>query len=265
VSKRLLLTSVAAVLLAAAPTATSAAPGDGQWGPYPPIGGYYRRYAAPDASVRIEVKPKQAEVFVDGYYAGVVDDFDGTFQRLRLPPGEHSIEIYLDGYHSLREKVYLTPDNTFKIKRTMDKLGPGEQPDPRPQPPAQPPQAGPMPQPPPGYPPYGRVQGRRGQPPPPPSAPSDPRDQRDPRDARPPSSAMGTLAVRIQPADAELIVDGEPWRGPEGPDRLLVQLPDGRHTVEIRKAGYRTYITEVDVHGGETTPLNVSLRQQDQP
>jgi len=84
-------------------------------------------------------------------------------------------------------------------------------------------------------------------------------------DARAPSSALGTLAVRVQPADADLIVDGEPWRGPEGPDRLLVQLPDGRHTVEIRKTGYRTYITEVDVHAGETTPLNVSLRQQDQP
>jgi len=62
--------------------------------PYPmrPYGYGYRRYE-PEASVRLEVKPKEAEVYVDGYYAGIVDDFDGTFQRLRVEPGEHEIEL----------------------------------------------------------------------------------------------------------------------------------------------------------------------------
>jgi hypothetical protein len=61
---------------------------DAQWGVYPPYryGGYR---LDPGAAIRIEVKPKQAEVYVDGYYAGIVDDFDGTFQRLRIEPGEH--------------------------------------------------------------------------------------------------------------------------------------------------------------------------------
>ena len=35
--------------------------------------------------------------------------------------------------------------------------------------------------------------------------------------------------------------------------------------IEIRKTGYRTYVTEVQVRRGETVPLNVSLRSQDQP
>src|SRR5579862_5110772 len=47
---------------------------------------YYDPYRYEASSLRIEVKPKQAEVFVDGYRAGVVDDFDGVFQRLYLPP-----------------------------------------------------------------------------------------------------------------------------------------------------------------------------------
>ena len=57
-------------------------------------------------AVRIEVKPKDARdemvVYVDEAQAGVVDDFDGAFQRLYLPPGKHQIEIRLDGYQPLR-------------------------------------------------------------------------------------------------------------------------------------------------------------------
>src|SRR5687768_16633999 len=34
------------------------------------------------AEVRVLVTPADAAVYVDGYYAGVVDDFDGILQRL---------------------------------------------------------------------------------------------------------------------------------------------------------------------------------------
>jgi hypothetical protein len=34
--------------------------------------------------------------------------------------------------------------------------------------------------------------------------------------------------------------------------------------VEIQRSGYRTYVTDVDVRRGETTPLNVSLRSQEE-
>ena len=68
----------------------------------------------------------------------------------------------------------------------------------------------------------------------------------------------------MQPGDAEVSIDGEPWRGPGGQDRLTVDVPEGSHTVEIRKSGYRTYVTQVDVRRGQTTPLNVSLRGDQQ-
>ena len=98
---------------------------------YPP----YRTYRVdPGASLRIEVKPKDAEVYVDGYYAGIVDDFDGTFQRLSVTPGEHDIELYLDGFRTVHQKVYVTPRKTFNLKYAMERLGAGEQPEPRPQP-----------------------------------------------------------------------------------------------------------------------------------
>ena len=76
----------------------------GPWG-YPPPYPYHYYRMDPGASLRLEVKPQEAEVYVDGYYAGIVDDFDGVFQRLPVTPGEHEIELYLDGYRSVRQKV----------------------------------------------------------------------------------------------------------------------------------------------------------------
>jgi hypothetical protein len=222
--------------------------------PYPPYPG---PYLAPDASVKLEVKPNAAEVYVDGYYAGIVDDFDGAFQRLHVPPGEHEIELYLDGYRTVKQKLHLSADKTVKVKYAMEKLGAGEQPEPRPQAPPPPPPtqyapgAPPEGPPPPAYPPAPapRAPAGRGVPPP----PYEPRGQQ---------SGYGSLAVRVQPNDAEVSIDGEAWRAPVGQERLIVELADGSHTVEIRKSGYRTYVTQVEVRRGTTTPLNVSLRSE---
>ena len=62
------------------------------------VPGYY--YGGAWASARLEVKPRDAQVFVDGYYVGVVDQFDGVFQRLDLPTGEHEVVVYLPGYRT---------------------------------------------------------------------------------------------------------------------------------------------------------------------
>ncbi|MGH9144130.1 MAG: PEGA domain-containing protein [Vicinamibacterales bacterium] len=222
--------------------------------------GYGYRFAEADASVRLEVTPKEAEVFVDGYYAGVVDDFDGTFQRLHVPPGEHEIELWLDGYRTVRQKVYLTPDNTFKVKYQMERLASGQAPEPKPQP-VEPPQVGNQPR---MQPPMGRGPMMRRIPPdqmpPPQPPPDDPRSGPDNPRGGQRNASYGTLAIKVQPADAEVSIDGENWRGPGAQDRLTVEVSEGSHTVEIRKAGFRTYVTQVDVRRGQTTPLNVSLR-----
>ena len=53
-------------------------------GPSYPIGGYS---SSDQGAIRLKVKPREAQVYVDGYYAGNVDDFDGVFQRLHLGTG----------------------------------------------------------------------------------------------------------------------------------------------------------------------------------
>jgi hypothetical protein len=203
--------------------------------PYP-YGGY--RYG-PESDLKIEVTPKEASVYVDGYFAGIVDEFDGTFQRLHVMPGEHEIVIHLDGHRSIRERLYLSPNATRKIVGTLERLAPGDTPEPAPQPTQPPtPAAGSS---------GGRPMPRRGMPPPPPGAAARPRDGHG-----------ATMMIRVQPADAEVLIDGERWNGPDG-ERLVVQVTDGRHRVEVRKEGYQPFTTEVDMRGGETLPLNVSL------
>jgi hypothetical protein len=227
--------------------------------PYPPAPyGYGYRPVAPDSSVRFDVKPKNAEVYVDGFYAGIVNDFSGTFQRLRTEPGEHEIALWLEGYVTVRQKVYLTPDNTFRIKYSMERLTAGQAQDPKPQPLPAPGAYQPGAQ----QPPMGRGPSTPRMPPPPqPPPPQQPRD--NPRGGQG-NASYGSLAIRVQPGDAEVSIDGETWRGSGAGDRLVVDVAEGSHTVEIRKPGYRTYVTQIDVRRGQTTPLNVSLRGEQQ-
>jgi len=220
---------------------------------YPPPYPYPYGFTA-DSAVRLQVTPKEAEVYVDGYYAGIVDDFDKWFQRLHVAPGQHVITIYRDGFRSIRQTVYLTPNKTFTLKQRMEPLAAGEAGDARPVP-TTPPAAAQGPQgavPTPG----GR---RRG---PPPNLPPPPNE---PATGTPPAAgetASGTLTIQIQPADADVLIDGQPWPASQRQDRIVVDVAAGRHVVQVRKQGYVGYLTEVEVRRGETATLNISLRTQ---
>src|SRR5687768_12276751 len=77
----------------------------------PRCGGYYAgdRYfgshlaygqAYDIGELRLRVSPRDAQVFVDGDYAGTVDDYDGTFQSLKLESGSYSIRLEAPGYET---------------------------------------------------------------------------------------------------------------------------------------------------------------------
>ena len=71
-----------------------------------------RRYYG---DVRLQVRPRNAEVYVDGYYAGIVDNFDGVFQRLTLEVGEHEIEIAAPGFEPQFYRIYVDPARTVDV------------------------------------------------------------------------------------------------------------------------------------------------------
>jgi PEGA domain-containing protein len=89
------------------------------WGPYYPYGAYPYVVVHPTSKVRVEAVPKETEVFVDGYFAG-------TAGTVATTPGGHAITLFLPGYRTVTQNIYVRPDSTFKMNDTMDKLGPGE-------------------------------------------------------------------------------------------------------------------------------------------
>jgi PEGA domain len=80
---------------------------------------YSGRY---DGALRLKVKPRDASVFVDGYYAGRVDEFDGLFQRLHIDSGPHRIEIRQDGYEPLTFEVRIQPDRTVTYEGELQRV-----------------------------------------------------------------------------------------------------------------------------------------------
>ncbi|MBI1873407.1 MAG: hypothetical protein HYS05_05890 [Acidobacteria bacterium] len=86
----------------------------GYWYGYPSSGGYGGYYE--QGAVRLKIKPEHADVYVDGYYVGQVDDFDGIFQRLRLDYGPHRVEIRARGFESLVFELRAQPGRTITYR-----------------------------------------------------------------------------------------------------------------------------------------------------
>lgn len=66
-----------------------------------------------NGSIKLKVKPKDADVYVDGYFEGRVDNFDGVFQHLDLRGGTHRIEIRANGYQPIQFQVRVLPGRTI--------------------------------------------------------------------------------------------------------------------------------------------------------
>jgi PEGA domain len=59
--------------------------------------------------ISLEIWPSDATVYVDGAYAGIVADFDGTRQPLTVMPGTHRIEVQAAGLVPLVFDVTVQP------------------------------------------------------------------------------------------------------------------------------------------------------------
>lgn len=231
-----------------------------RWG-YSPYyyGGFYgyspshyrrARYYRDTGAMRVIVEPRKTRVYVDGYYAGVADDFDGIFQRLYLPPGRHDITLRLEGYRTQHFKVYVPVDGTVKLHYDMVRgTGEGtaeqyigEPPD------------------------YARIEDERYR--------RDreyddddryshdariDRDSRIDRDERFSRGERGGAVVPldVRPGNASVYVDGE-FRG-IGSRLDHVRLSPGRHRVEVVRPGFRTEEREIDVKEGENPELRIEL------
>ena len=208
--------------------------------------------------MRTLVEPAKARVYVDGYYAGVGDDFDGLLQRLNISPGRHDITFKLEGYNSHTFSVYAGRDQTIKLRwdmvrgnsETRDTLrDDSDRSDSR-------------------YEDRDREGDR--------DRDMDREAERDRESARdrdrsrevdsdraerkyvPPSkeAGRGEVLLDIEPADASVYVDGEFYGKASQVTRL--ELSAGPHRIEVVRPGYRTEETEIDV-AGEAKKVVVKL------
>ena len=86
-------------------------------------GGYTSSETSRDSgSLRLKIDPRNAQVYVDGYFVGVVDSFDGAFQKLGLEGGGHRVELKADGYEPLEFEVLITPGETVTYKGEMKRI-----------------------------------------------------------------------------------------------------------------------------------------------
>jgi hypothetical protein len=114
----------AAVVMAMVPVSASAARifvGGGfgpYWGPGPyywgaPAYGYY--YAPATGEIKIDTKVKDAEVWVNGAFAGTVKDA----HSLHLRPGSYTIEVRHGGQEVLSQQVFVAAGKTVHLNPAM--------------------------------------------------------------------------------------------------------------------------------------------------
>ncbi len=104
----------------------SSAYGGYGYGPYG-YGGYQGGYGsgssyAGTGALRLKVKPADAQVYVDGYLVGVIDSFDGAFQRLTIEDGPHKVEVRADGYEPVQFDVMVNPGETITYKGQLKRV-----------------------------------------------------------------------------------------------------------------------------------------------
>jgi hypothetical protein len=192
---------------------------------------YRHRHYDDSVGVRVQVKPEETRVYVDGYYAGVADDFDGILQRLYVSRGQHEIALRLEGFRSHRFVVYGVPGRTIKLHYNMVQ-GSGDD----------------------------AAEDLAGQPAVSPRDRDDDDDEDDDDrvvyDSR---GGFGKLSLDVRPDDASVYIDGKLY-SEAGDDE--VRLAVGVHRVEVVRPGYLSFEREVEIRPGKTADLDVHLEKK---
>jgi hypothetical protein len=66
---------------------------------------------------------RDAVVFVDGSYVGLVDDFDGKTEFLNLTPGPHHLELRAPGFEPLTFDVSIEAGRTITYRTPLQPAG----------------------------------------------------------------------------------------------------------------------------------------------
>ena len=77
------------------------------------------KYPTVAATVKVDVKPGRAAVFVDGLFVGHVGEFGGMGRGMLVAPGAHEIKIALPGYQTFETEIKPLANQTVEIKTDL--------------------------------------------------------------------------------------------------------------------------------------------------
>jgi PEGA domain len=77
------------------------------------------QFSAVTGEIKLEVTPERAAVFVDGHFAGTVNQFRGAGRAMLIAPGSHHIKIGLVGYQPFETDVSLLANQKITIKTDL--------------------------------------------------------------------------------------------------------------------------------------------------
>jgi len=92
-----------------------------------PLSGTYQRAlppreGTPVGGLQLDVDPRRAQVYVDGLYVGLVDEFSGYYHHLDLPAGLHLIEIFEPGFQPLIFEIVVPPGRTTTYRGALTRV-----------------------------------------------------------------------------------------------------------------------------------------------
>ncbi|HEX9234450.1 MAG TPA: PEGA domain-containing protein [Candidatus Acidoferrum sp.] len=83
-------------------------------------------HLAPRASVpeitstlKLNIKPKRAAVFLDEKFVGHAADFGGAFRSMKISPGKHRIRVELPGYRTFDTEINLLANQESEVKTEL--------------------------------------------------------------------------------------------------------------------------------------------------
>ncbi len=90
---------------------------------YAPFGygyGYSFGYRSNTGQVKLDTKVKDAEVFVNGNYAGTTKEM----KSMNLKPGDYNLEIRIEGREAFREDIHVLAGKTMTLHPDLNSVPP---------------------------------------------------------------------------------------------------------------------------------------------
>jgi hypothetical protein len=81
------------------------------------------RATQPDvtSTLKLDVQPGRAAVFLDGKLVGHASEFGGSFHSMLISPGKHTVKVELPGYRTFETEVNLLAGQKSEVKTELVK------------------------------------------------------------------------------------------------------------------------------------------------